>query len=131
MLNYLKLMMFGLTLSVLSGCTNLLEYWQSMHAAQNLEQFEQRSVNFRPQYRLKAPAREELTLAEKRLLGAPPPKQGQVVLDGATRYYSANGHVCQYINISRYQQAGGRKSACFINGRWVLAAPVLNTPAVR
>lgn len=103
---------------------------------QSVDEFERlnldkRSVEFRPQYRFKAPDRGELTAAEKRLVGAPPPSQGQVVLDGATRYYSANGHVCQYINAARSRPDVGRKSACFIGGRWVLAAPVLNTQPVK
>lgn len=98
---------------------------------QSVDDFDARSVQFRPQYRFKAPGRGELTAVEKRLVGAAPPRQGKVVLDGAVRYYSANGHVCQYINVARYQPGVGRKSACFIGGRWVLAAPVLNTQPVK
>jgi hypothetical protein len=130
MLKYLNILLLCLTLPVLSGCTSMIAYLESLQK-QSVDDFDQRSVTFRPQYRFQAPERGELSAAEKRLLGAPPPRQGKVILDGATRYYSANGHVCQYINAPGYQAAGGRKSACFVGGRWVLAAPVLNTQPVK
>nr|HPQ96849.1 hypothetical protein [Thiolinea sp.] len=61
----------------------------------------------------------------KRLIGAPPPRDGLVELDG-TRYYSANGNVCQYFRSVR-NPVETPQPACFVNGRWQLAAPVLNT----
>ncbi|MEZ5537341.1 MAG: hypothetical protein R3F02_17190 [Thiolinea sp.] len=130
MFNYLNIFLLCLMLPVVSGCTSLITYLESLQK-QSVDEFEQRSVTFRPQYRFKAPERGELSVAEKRLLGAPPPQQGKVILDGATRYYSANGHVCQYLNVAHRQPGAGRKSACFVGGRWVLAAPVLNTQPVK
>ncbi len=126
----LKIILLCSLFPVLTGCTNLINYFENLQK-QSVDDFDMRSVQFRPQYRFKAPGRSELTAEEKRLVGAPPPRQGKVVLDGATRYYSANGHVCQYINVARHRSGTGRKSACFIGGRWVLAAPVLNTQPVK
>lgn len=130
MINYLRIFLLCSLFPLLTGCTSLLMYFENLQK-QSVDDFDQRSVEFRPQYRFQAPQRGELTPAEKRLLGAPPPRQGRVILDGATRYYSANGNVCQYITTARYQPGAGRKSACFIGGRWVLAAPVLNTSPVK
>nr|CAA6828277.1 MAG: Unknown protein [uncultured Thiotrichaceae bacterium] len=135
MTKYLKIFLLCLLFPVLTGCTSLVTYIEDLQK-QSVDEHERaamdrRSVNFQPQYRFKVPQRGELTPVEKRLVGAAPPRQGKVVLDGAVRYYSANGHVCQYINVARYQPGAGRKSACFIGGRWVLAAPVLNTQSVK
>lgn len=121
--------MIGVLLSGVSGCTNLMVYFENLQKGfqqQRVDEFAQRSVQFQPQYDFNKPKRETLTPSEQKLVGAPPPPKGIVLLDG-TRYYSANGHVCHLFKDTRYQSPVGTKSACYIDGRWVLAAPVLNT----
>ena len=95
-----------------------------------MDNFESRSVHFRPQFQVAAPKRSQLSPEEQRLVGAPPPRQGEVELDGV-RYYSANGNVCQYFPAEKRRPEAPPKSACWINGRWLLAAPVLNTGLVK
>ena len=129
---YITQLLIAMLLSGLSGCTqisNIKTYFVNFQEGlqrQKVDEFAQRSVNFQPQYEFNQPKREELSAGEQRLVGAPPPPKGVALLDG-TRYYSANGHVCQLFKDTRYQSPVGSKSACFIDGRWVLAAPVLNT----
>lgn len=131
MFRYLNYLMVGCGLVLLSGCSSFWADLQGMELfpQQHVDDLAPRSVNFRPQYQLKVPAREELSEREKKMVGAPPPPKGVVLLDG-TRYYSGNGHVCQLFKDTRYKKSvtASPKSACFINGRWVLAAPVLNSP---
>ncbi len=129
MFNYIKLLLIGVLLFGISGCTQIQAFVENVQKGlqqQKVDEFAQRSANFKPQYEFKQPEREELSPGEQRLVGAPPPPKGVVLLDG-TRYYSANGHVCQLFKDTRYQSPIGSKSACFVDGRWVLAAPVLNT----
>lgn len=129
MFEYIKLLLIGVLLSGVSGCTHVMTYVENFQKGlqqQKVDEFAQRSVQFEPKYEFKQPKREELSAGEQKLVGAPPPPKGVVLLDG-TRYYSANGHVCQLFKDTRYQSPVGTKSACFIEGRWVLAAPVLNT----
>lgn len=121
--------MVSALLSGVFGCSNFAMYFDNFQKGlqkQSIDEFEQRSVQFKPEYNFKRPDRESLTLKELQLVGAPPPPKGVILLDG-TRYYSANGHVCHIFRDMRYQSPVGRKSACYVNGRWVLAAPVLNS----
>ncbi len=129
MLVYLKLL-FGCTLlTLLTGCSGFFKYMEDMQK-QSVDDFDKRSVYFQPKFQLEAPKRTALSPEEQRLVGAPPPQQGEVLLDGV-RYYSANGHICQYFITRNRQPEIGSKSACYINGRWVLAAPVLNTDPIK
>ncbi|MGB1010383.1 MAG: hypothetical protein ACPGVP_11705 [Thiolinea sp.] len=129
MFRYVKILVISVLLSGVAGCSSLVAYFENFEKGlqkQNVDELERRSVYFRPHYNLKQPKREALTPREQKLVGAPPPPKGVVLLDG-TRYYSANGHVCHLFKDTRYQSPVGTKSACYIKGRWVLAAPVLNT----
>ena len=129
MFKYMKLLLIGVLLHGMAGCAPFMSYVDNVQKGlqqQSVDEFAQRSANFQPQYEFKQPKRESLTPGERKLVGEPPPPKGLVLLDG-TRYYSANGHVCRLFKDTRYQSPVGAKSACFIDGRWVLAAPVLNT----
>ena len=108
----------------LTGCSGLMAYMESLQK-QSVDEFEQRSVNFRPAYQFVKPKRGSLTPQEKRVVGDPPPPAGVVVLDG-TRYFSANGHVCHQIKDQR-STTGDVRAACYVNGQWQMAVPVLNT----
>lgn len=125
MLMYLRVLCLCMLFPLMTGCTGIMKYIERLQA-QSVDEYEQRSANFQPKFQFQAPAREELTAEEKRLIGAPPPQQGEVILDGV-RYYSGNGYICQYFTQGRGRNDPRPKSACWINGRWVLAAPVVNT----
>lgn len=129
MLMYLKVLFLCLMLAPLSGCIDFVKYLERLQE-QSVDDLDIRSVNFQPKFQFEAPQRENLTPEEQRLVGAPPPRQGEVVLDGV-RYYSANGHVCQYFNSASSKVGAKPKSACWINNKWVLAVPVLNTEPVK
>jgi len=113
----------------LSGCAGLTTWLGNMQKQSVDDVVEQRSARFRPQFQFAAPAREALSAAEQRLVGAPPPRSGLVEL-GGSRYYSANGNICQYFRSTR-NPVETPQPACFVNGRWQLAAPVLNTQTVK
>ncbi len=125
MLMYLRILCFCMLLPMLTGCTGIMKYIERLQA-QSVDEYQQRSATFQPKFQFQAPAREELTAEEKRLIGAPPPQKGEVILDGV-RYYSGNGYICQYFTQGRGRNDPRPKSACWINGRWVLAAPIVNT----
>lgn len=129
MFRYLQIIAMMMMLAALSGCAGLIAYFgdlQKQSVADSID-FERSSVNFQPNYRLAAPKREQLRPGEQYLVGTPPPPVGTVLLDG-TRYYSANGHVCNYLRDKRSVASGEIRTACYINGRWEVAVPVLNSP---
>ena len=136
MFRYLQIIAMMTMLAGLGGCAGLVSYVEDVQkqfadmqkqSVADMVDFEQSSVNFRPNFQLEQPKREQLRPGEQHLVGAPPPPAGTVLLDG-TRYYSANGHVCHYLRDKRTVSNGDIRTACYINGRWEVAAPVLNSP---
>lgn len=121
-------MLLAVSLSLLTGCSSMMQYIKELQK-QPAENLAARSSRFQPRFQFDAPRRQILTPEQQQQVGPPPPKTGEVILDGE-RYYSANGNICQYY-YPKGKQAGIASSACFVNGKWVGAVPLLNTAPVK
>lgn len=120
---YLNLAIFCVFLMPLSGCSGVMTYMENLQA-QPVEDLQKRSAYFRPNYQLKQPKRDTVSPQVLRQLGKPPPPTGKVILEGR-RYYSANGHVCEYFKTTDNKQT--ISAACYINGQWVAAPQIFSS----
>jgi len=120
---YLNLAVFCVLLLPLSGCSGVVTYMENLQA-QPVADLQKRSANFRPNYQIKQPKRDVVSPQVLRQLGKPPPPTGKVILDGK-RYYSANGHVCEYFKSTDGKQT--ISAACYINGQWVSAPQIFSS----
>ncbi|WP_020396438.1 hypothetical protein [Thiolinea disciformis] len=128
MFMWIKWMLCAVSLSLLTGCSGMMQYLEKLQQ-QPAENLALRSSRFQPRFQFDPPRRQALTPEEQQKVGPPPPKTGEVLLNGE-RYYSANGNICQYY-YPKGQNATQISSACFVNGKWVGAVPLLNTAPLK